>query len=103
MEQSEIIMTPDVAMRFLVWTVYYHDIEPLPNQSFGRFLSDPAYAAFVQRAGVQRLDRLQDALFRCFEAPSVARSAASLRQARALGEPCPFTEESLADVFIKFT
>ncbi len=101
MMQSEILMTPDVALRFLVWTVYYHDLEPQSGLSFGRFLSDAKSAEFVRRAGVDRLDRLQEALFKCFEPESVARSVASLRRARALGESCPYTEESLAAVFLK--
>ena len=98
---DEILMTPDVAMRFLVWTAYYEEVVPEKGKSFARYLSDEKRAAFVRRVGVVRLDRLQEALFKCFEPVSVERSVYQLNLARVRGEQCPFSRESLENVFLK--
>ena len=49
-------MTPDVCMRFLVWSYYYHDVIPEKHVSYktcGKFSEDDC----------QRLDTLKDTLF----------------------------------------
>jgi len=91
-------MPPDMAMRFLIWAAYFNGIEPKVGKSFaditdskGEHMFDPADAA--------RLDRIQVALFNCFDTQSVANSVAQLRLAHIRGEQCPFTEESLNLMF----
>ena len=56
---QETLMTPDVCMRFLVWSYYYHDVIPEKHVSYktcGKFSEDDC----------QRLDTLKDTLFKCF-------------------------------------
>ncbi|MCR5456150.1 MAG: hypothetical protein K6F33_14300 [Bacteroidales bacterium] len=97
---QEVIMTPDLAMRFLVWTSYYHNLEPKCGKSFARFVKADGSAMFAAH-DVARLDRLQEALFKCFDPPSVKKSVANIRLAKEKGEPCPFSEQELDILFGK--
>ena len=91
------LMPQDVAMKFMIWAGYYNGLELQEGSSFSRFTKNgrPLFA----QADAERLDRLQDVLFKCFDCVSVSRSMASLKKAKVLGEPCPFTEESLNLLF----
>ena len=89
---SELIMTPDVCMRFLVWSYYYHDVMPQPSVSYrvcGKFAE----------TDVVRLDALKDTLFRCFEEPSVVRACQQFQLAKARGEACPYPQSELDRMF----
>ena len=88
----ELIMPPDVCMRFLVWSYYYHDVMPQPGVSYracGKF----------SEADAVRLDQLKDALFRSFEEPSVVRACQQFQLAKARGEACPFPQSELDSMF----
>ena len=91
------LMPQDIAMKFMIWASYYNGLELQEGGSFSRFRKKgrPLFA----KADAERLDRLQDVLYKCFDCVSVSRSMASLKKARELGEPCPFTEESLNALF----
>lgn len=85
-------MTPDVCMRFLVWSYYYHNIRPEKNVSYrvcGKF-SD---------ADAEHLDGLKDMLFKCFEEDSVNRACDQFQKAKLLNEPCPFPQSELDKMF----
>ena len=89
---QEILMTPDVCMRFLVWSYYYHDVMPQKAVSYkacGKF-SD---------ADSQRLDELKNMLFKCFEEQSVANACIQFQMAKTRQEPCPFTQAELDMMF----
>lgn len=101
MTNDTILMTPDAAMRFLVWTAYYGGLHPEQGKSYSRYMDVPWATTFLQRAGIQRLDRLQEALYKCFEPASVSRSVQQLELARQRGEQCPFTEQELENIFLK--
>lgn len=85
-------MTPDVCMRFLVWSYYYHNVMPEKAVSYsacGKF-SD---------ADAARLDELKDMLFKCFEEQSVMNACRQFQLAKVRKEPCPFTQEELDMMF----
>lgn len=89
---DEILMSPDVCMRFLIWSYYYHGIIPSPAASYvacGRFAD----------ADARKLDQLQEALFKCFEEASVRRACLQFARAKELGEPCPFPQDELDLMF----
>lgn len=89
---SEVLMPAQLAMQFLVWAVYYNDLELKENVSFaeyGKFSSED----------VARLNRIKQALFKCFDQQSVDRSSEQMRMAKRLGERCPFLEEDLNRMF----
>ena len=89
---EEIIMTPDVCMRFLVWSYYYHDLLPQPTVSYaacGRFSNEDA----------QRLDELKAMLFKCFEEQSVINACKQFQLAKQRQEPCPFPQALLDSMF----
>ena len=89
---EEILMTPDVAMQFMVWSYYYHDIIPEKSVSYakcGRFAA----------ADVPQLDQLRDLLFKCFEAQSVYAACKQLQVAKESHAACPFTQEALDHIF----
>lgn len=85
-------MTPDVCMRFLVWSYYYHGITPDRNVSYG------TYGRFTD-ADAQRLDQLKDMLFKCFEAQSVLNACHQFQLAKVRQEPCPFPQQELDQMF----
>lgn len=91
---QEAFLSQDLAMKFLVWAAYYNGIVPEENRSFG------TYGLFAD-IDAQRLDRIKDALFKCFGSASVAAACAQMKKAKQLGEPCPFGEESLNELFGK--
>lgn len=89
---EEILMTPDMAMRFMVWSYYYHGVLPEEKVSYaacGRFAA----------GDVARLDELKEALLKCFGEDSVARACQQLLLAKARQEPCPFPQAMLDAMF----
>lgn len=89
---NEILMTPDVCMRFLVWSYYYHDVIPQKNHSYkecGLFSDDDC----------TRLDQLKDTLFLCFTEQSVINAVHQFQLAKIKNEPCPFTQQELDSMF----
>lgn len=87
-------MTPDVCMRFLVWSYYYHDVMPQKNVSYaacGKFSTKDA----------ARLDDLKAMLFKCFEEQSVFNACKQFQLAKVRQEPCPFTQSELDAMFAK--
>lgn len=85
-------MTPDVCMRFLVWSYFYHGILPERNVSYA------SYNRF-SASDAEHLDELKDTLFNCFEEQSVNNACAQFRQARINNEPCPFSQAELDAMF----
>lgn len=91
---SEIIMTPEVCMQFLVWSYYYHDIMPDKDVSYktcGKF-SD---------ADSKQLDELKEMLFMCFEEDSIFNACKQFQLAKVRQEPCPFPQALLDSMFAK--
>lgn len=91
---QEILITPDVCMRFLIWSYYYHDVMPEKNVSYkacGKFSDKDA----------MRLDELKDMLFKCFEEQSVINACRQLQKAKACqeGQGAPFTQAELDEMF----
>ena len=91
---NSILMTPDIAMQFMVWSYFYHDIHPEKNVSYskcGKFSEEDA----------NRLDELKDMLFKCFEEESVNNACKQFQLAKVRQEPCPFPQETLDTMFAK--
>ena len=91
---QEILMTPDVGMRFLIWSYYYHDVMPENNVSYkkcGKFDASDA----------EHLDALKDMLFKCFEEQSVVNACRQFQMAKVRNEPCPFSQSELDMMFAK--
>jgi len=89
-----VLMTPEVAMQFMVWSYYYHDVMPQKNVSYakcGKFSDED----------VVRLDELKDLLFKCFDEQSVFNACKQFELAKVRHEPCPFPQESLDMMFAK--
>lgn len=77
---QETLMSPDVCMRFLVWSYYYHEVMPLASVSYktyGKFTDEDA----------MRLDELKDMLFKCFEEQSVVNACKQFQMAKVRHEP----------------
>lgn len=91
---EDVLMPAELAMKFMVWVGYFNGMDLEKGKSFSRYEGFSAKDA-------ERLDRLQDVLFRCFEPESVGAAMRSLKQARNNSEPCPFSEESLNELFGK--
>ena len=91
------LMPADTAMRFMTWASYYNGLDLTPGKSFADFSRNGKRLFAKEEAA--RLDRLKGVLFKCFEPVSVANATAALKRAKALGEPCPFTEASLNALF----
>jgi len=89
---KDVLMPQDLAMKFMIWAGYYNGLDLVKGQSFARF-------GKFSGSDVERLDRLQTVLFKCFQQESVSAAMRSIRQARINGEPCPFPEESLNELF----
>ena len=91
---NSILMTPDIAMQFMVWSYYYHNILPEKNVSYsksGKFSEEDA----------KRLDELKDMLFKCFEEESVINACKQFQLAKVRHEPCPFPQDTLDTMFAK--
>lgn len=87
-------MTPDVCMRFLVWSYYYHDVMPEKGISYktcGKFSDEDS----------KRLDELKTMLFKCFEEPSVVNACRQFQLAKVRNEQCPFPQSELDSMFAK--
>ena len=93
------LMPQDVAMKFMTWASYYNGLDLVPGKSFSSFFDDGK--PLFSKEDAARLDRLKDVLFKCFEPTSVASATAALKRAKELGEPCPYSEESLNALFGK--
>lgn len=89
---QDIIMTPDVCMRFLVWSYFYHDIRP------ERGISYKSYGKFSDK-DVKNLDELKEMLFKCYEEASVERACDQFQMAKVLHEPCPYPQTELDNLF----
>lgn len=89
---TDILMTPDVCMQFLVWSFYYHDIMPEAQCSYS------VYNKF-SASDSARLDEIKDAMFKCFDEYSVARACQQLLLAKESGEPCPYSQAELDRAF----
>ena len=91
---NSILMTPDIAMQFMVWSYYYQNILPEKKVSYskcGKFSEEDA----------TRLDELKDMLFKCFEEESVNNACKQFQLAKVRQEPCPFPQETLDTMFAK--
>lgn len=93
---NEVLMTPDVCMRFLVWSYYYHDIIPQKKHSYSE-------SGLFSKEDAQRLDQLKDMLFKCFTEESVINAVHHFQEAKIRKEPCPFTQAELDLMFAKAT
>lgn len=91
-DMSEILMTPDVCMQFLVWSYYYHGVMPQKDVSY-------AECGLFSEKDVARLDELKDTLFKCFKEDSVVRACQQFQLAKHRGEPCPFPQQMLDRMF----
>ncbi|MCQ2959290.1 MAG: hypothetical protein MJ198_03760 [Bacteroidales bacterium] len=91
---QEILMTPDVCMRFLVWSYYYHGILPEKDRSYksSHKFSD---------TDSEHLDELKEMLFKCFEEASIINACKQFQLAKERNEPCPFTQAELDNMFAK--
>ena len=87
-------MTPDVCMRMLVWSYYYHGLIPQKAVSY------KACGKFAD-ADAERLDELKEMLFKCFEESSVANACKQFQLAKVRQEPCPFSQQELDMMFAK--
>ena len=92
MENSTFLMTPDVAMQFMVWSYYYHDVLPEKNVSYSK-------CGKFSEEDVKRLDELKDMLFKCFEEESVNNACKQFQLAKVRQEPCPFPQATLDNMF----
>ena len=92
MENSTFLMTPDVAMQFMVWSYYYHDVLPEKNVSYSK-------CGKFSEEDVKRLDELKDMLFKCFEEESVNNACKQFQLAKVRQEPCPFPQSTLDNMF----
>lgn len=89
-----VLMTPEVAMQFMVWSYFYHDVLPKKNISYAKCGKFP-------EADVPRLDELKDMLFKCYEEQSVRNACGQFQMAKVRHEPCPFPQEALDKMFAK--
>lgn len=87
-----IIMTPDVCMRFLVWSYYYHNVMPEKNVSY-------TTCGLFSEADAHRLDELKDTLFLSFTEESVVNACHQFQLAKQRNEPCPFPQSDLDAIF----
>ena len=91
---DEILMTPDVAMQFMVWSYYYHDVMPEKTVSYAK-------SGKFSNEDVKRLDELKEMLFKCFEEQSVLNACKQFQMAKVRKEPCPFPQSTLDNMFAK--
>lgn len=91
---NEILMTPDVCMRFLIWSYYYHSVMPQKRISY-------ALCGKFSEADSKRLDELKELLFKCFEDQSVFNACKQFQLAKVRHEPCPFSQAELDNKFAK--
>ena len=91
---QEVLMTPDLCMRFLIWSYYYHDIIPEQGKSY-------SVSGKFAETDVERLDQLNETLFRCFVASSVINAIHHFQEAKRRQEPCPFSQGELDAMFAK--
>ena len=91
---DEILMTPEVAMQFMVWSYFYHDVMPEKNVSYAK-------CGKFSAADVKHLDELKEMLFKCFEEQSVFNACKQFQMAKVRHELCPFPQAALDNMFAK--
>lgn len=91
---DEVLMTPDMCMRFLVWSYYYHDIIPQKVHSYSE-------CGLFSDGDAIRLDQIKDTLFKCFTEESVINAVHHFQEAKIRKEPCPFSQNELDMMFAK--
>lgn len=93
-QMEDTYITPDMTMRFIIWSYYYHDIKPQKDVSYA------SYGLFAE-SDVDKLDFVKAALFKCYEEASLDRACLSWAHAKSLGEQCPYSQEELDEMFAK--
>lgn len=89
---DDIFVTPDMCMKFMIWSYYYHGI--MPNEK----ISYKACGMFSV-SDVSKLDTIKDAIFRCYGRDSIVNMCKKFDMAKQLNEPCPFKREELDVLF----
>lgn len=88
------LMTQDVAMRFIVWSYFFHGIRPEKNVSY-------ADCGKFSERDVTHLDQLRDTLFRTVTEQSVFNACAKLDMAVVMHEQSPYPQRELDKMFAK--
>lgn len=91
---NDYLITPDLCMRFLIWSFYYHDIVPTSKMSY-------ASSHKFSPEDARRLDEVKDMVIKLYEEDSIRNACDQFRLARIKHEPCPFTQEELDSIFAK--
>lgn len=86
-------MTPDMCMKFLIWSYYYYDILPTSQYSY---TTCNLFTKDVQL----KLDNLKATMFLCVTEDSVKNAAEQLRMAKMRNEVCPYTKSELDNIFL---
>ena len=89
-----LLLTPDIAMKLMVWIYFYHYILPEKNVSYSK-------CGKFSEEDTKRLDELKDMLFKCFEEESVNNACKQFQLAKVRQEPCPFPQATLDNMFAK--
>lgn len=87
-------MSREVALQFMIWSYYYHDIMPASNMSYkdcGRFADED----------VKRLDDFKSTLLKTFEESTVQMACKNFDSAKNDPSSCPFTQSDLDAKFAK--
>jgi len=90
---KETLMTPDMCMKFLIWSYYYYDIIPTSDFDF-------AECEKLSSELVLRLNNIKDMMLRCFTEDSVLRAVEQLRKAKMQNEVCPYSKIELDAIFL---
>lgn len=96
-QTQEVFLSQELAMKFLVWAVYYNELELSEAVSFRSYES--AGSPLFADPDAARLDRIKDALYKCYGPEAVAGASAQMHKARLLGEACPFSRDELNTLF----
>ena len=92
--EQEIIVSPMFCMQFIVWSYYYHNILPIAScnyLSLYRFSPEDA----------ERLNNIKNAVIEFYTEQSIKKACQQFDKAKEIGEPCPFTQQSLDAIFAK--
>ncbi len=91
---NDTLMTPDMCMKFLIWSYYYNNISPTADFNFEECKLFTPEQAF-------ELNNIKRAMLLCFTEDSVVRAVEQLRMAKMKGEVCPFSKAELDAIFLK--
>mgnify|MGYP007069883711 CR=1 FL=1 len=91
---NDTLMTPDMCMKFLVWSYYYNDIVPTSDFKFEK-------SEMITEKQAEELNNIKQAMLLCFTEDSVMRAVGQLRQAKLNNEVCPFSKVELDSIFLK--